>query len=291
MKNKGLHIEILGSTLNDVFHTLTYPAYRSLLTDPRPSLLRVGVRDADDNPIGLALAMEGPEPQWELLSLYIMSWYRSEQLENQLLEIMQSEMLKRRRTQGCHFYTIDKEDYRRAKRLIDCGWSKPMVRQMMCYCSVERAMQTPWLTRSRLSKGYQIISWDDLGCDQRRTIKGLKLSDPINPIKKEKDRSRETSLALLRGTEPVGWVITHQLNPDLLRWTCSYVLSQVQSTGKIFPLWLETVKRQRSKTKMTRFVWTVPLTQPRMISFALRRMQPWLTHLSYACVSTCEKHV
>lgn len=97
----------------------------------------------------------------------------------------------------------------------------------------------------------------------------------------------------MRGAQPLGWVITNQIAPDPLRWTCSCVRTDLgvdlQGAGRILPLWSAVAQCQRRDTAMDRFVWTVPFSQPRVARFAVRRLRPWLCRMGYACVS--ERHV
>jgi hypothetical protein len=85
-----------------------------------------------------------------------------------------------------------------------------------------------------------------------------------------------------------GWVITHRVVEDTLRWTLSFVTPHLQSRAGILPLWLETARRQRRDEALRQFTFTVAASQPRMLRFTVRRMRPWLTTLGRSLRVMCD---
>jgi GNAT superfamily N-acetyltransferase len=270
------------------FRALTFPAFAGLLErDPAPDrpAERLGLRAADGTPVGLATAVAGPDDRWELASLFVSPLHRRRGYGRRLMTAAEAAMAAYGRTHGVHFCTVDADDQAVARFLLAVGWSVPQLRQVICTSTLDLAERTPWLIGARVPDGYAIGPWHGLGPESRAEIAALGLAEEVDPLAHEAECLQDTSLVLLRGAQPVGWLITHRLGDDLLRWTCSYVRPELQGAARIVPLWLECVRRQRRLTDMTRFVWTVPVSQPRMARFALKRMRPWLSRLAYACVS------
>lgn len=284
MPGTSFRIEPFTPAMAEEVAPLTFPEFRRLLTDTAP-VHGVVARAADGMAVGLAFGMEGPDGRWELASLYVLPLFRRRGLGRRLATALEQVLSGRGYGHGVHFCTVDADDQGYAHFLQAAGWSSPRLRQVMCYSDLDRAERTPWLIRARLPEGHEIRPWHELDAAGREEIAALSISSDVDPLLHEPNCLAETSLVMLRGGQPVGWLITHALGPDLLRWSCSFVREDVQHAGRIFPLWLETVRRQRSETAMTRFVWTVPVSQPRMAKFAVRRMRPWLSRLAYACVS------
>jgi GNAT superfamily N-acetyltransferase len=267
------------------------PALRHLLA-PDHRVLRLGARSTDGVPIALAVSMAGPERMWELASLHVTPLFRRRGLGRALLTESEAGMAALARDHGVHFCTIDAEDQGYARFLMACGWSRPKPRQLLCHASLDQAERISWLMRAQPGRLDRIIRWGDVPPSARAEIAAIGLPFEVDPMAHEEDCDGATSVALMRGAQPLGWVITHQVAPDLLRWTCSYVRTDLgvdlQGAGRILPLWSAVARRQRRDTAMDRFVWTVPFSQPRMARFAARRLRPWLCQMGYACVS--ERH-
>ncbi|MBO6785096.1 MAG: hypothetical protein JJ899_17755, partial [Alphaproteobacteria bacterium] len=192
---------------------------------------------------------------------------------------------------GVHFFTVDADDQSYARFLMRCGYARPAVRQLVCKTTLDLAEQTPWLIRARVPAGYRVGLWAEAGDAARDDLRERKAADPslfpdsLNPFDFEADCDADTSVVLYHEDRIVGWIVTHILDDDTLRWTCSWVLTSIQGAGRIVPLWWEAVQRQRAHTNLPRFIWTVPMEEPRMARFAARRMRPWLEYLGYACTA------
>jgi len=174
---------------------------------------------------------------------------------------------------------------------MKCGFGRPVIRQLVCKTTVALAESTPWLRDAAIPDGYRVGLWKDVSDAARNILKMRKSDDPalfpdtLNPFDFEADCNLETSVVLYQGDEVVGWIITHIIDDETLRWTCSWVLTSIQGAGRIIPLWWEAVQRQRAATALPRFTWTVPMEETRMTRFAVRRMRPWLEYLGYACTA------
>jgi hypothetical protein len=114
----------------------------------------------------------------------------------------------------------------------------------------------------------------------------------LSPFLYEQGCLQESSVALVKDTpdgEVVGWVISHVIDNDTVRYTCSFVTQDLQPLGRIMSLWWAAIERQAKRTRFRRMSWTVPLQHAPMATFALRRMKPWMTFVGYAC--TAVKHL
>ncbi len=284
--NQLLHLSRDGAS---AFAHLTFPLLRPALLEDRGKPLVIAGVVADDEPVGLAFGMGGSEQWFELVSIYVAPFFRNQGIGTRLLETIEQGFAKDGYRRGAHFLTIWEDDHSLVLFLVRRRWSRPALRQIVCKTNLDLAYQTPWLVRARLPAGYRIISWHEVTADQRAAMARRNAREnpwfpaDVDPFHFEPDCHRETSVGLLKGDRVVGWVITHVLDRTTLRWTCSYVSDDLQGAGRILPLWWEVAQRQRARTDMERFIWTVPVTLPRMVRFARRRMRPWLLSLGYAC--------
>ncbi len=73
----------------------------------------------------------------------------------------------------------------------------------------------------------------------------------------------------------MGWVITHRLAPDTIRYTCSFVRQDLQKMGRIIPLYVKAIQLQ-AKAGIPKGIWTVPFIYTSMVSFVQKRMAPYM---------------
>ena len=292
MSPAGIEITEIPCEQTTLFRDFTYPLLRHLVeTPPDRDMLYLGARGDDGAPVALAFGMGGPDGQYELISVYVSAFHRNQGIGTALVNTLHESFIGRGYHTGAQFFTLNADDQSYGRFLMRCGFARPIVRQLVCKTTLDLAEQTPWLIRAKVPDGYRVGLWAEASEAARAGLKARKAENPglfpdtLNPFDFEADSDPRTSVVLYRGDEIVGWIVTHILDDDTLRWTCSWVLPTIQGVGRIIPLWWEAVRRQRAETDLPRFIWTVPMEEPRMAKFAARRMRPWLEYMGYACTA------
>lgn len=289
----GIDIHPLTPADAGAYGVFTFPLLRHLVDAPPADkeMVYIGATAADGNPVGLAFGMAGPNQEYELVSVYVGPFHRNRGIGTALVNALHEAFGARGYTTGVQIFTLDADDQSYGRFLMGCGFAKPYVRQLVCKTTLDLAETTPWLIRAEVPEGYRVGLWADMTEAARADLRARKDADPdlfpdtLNPFDFEEDCDLSTSVVLLKGDQIVGWIITHVLDDEILRWTCSWVLTSIQGAGRIIPLWWEAVQRQRAETDLRRFIWTVPMEEPRMAKFAARRMRPWLESMGYACTA------
>lgn len=269
---------------------LTFPAVWRVVSERYASAVRALVARTDGETAGLALAIPGPDGQFELLSVYVLPLLRRLGHGGALLRAVEENFRADGFRLGVHFFTFDDEDKGPALFLRAMGWSRPVVNRLLCRSTVAQAFQTPWLVEATLPERYRIVDWSSLTAAQRAPLRaavGQWINDDVDPFRAEPGCDSDTSVALIEADSATvrGWVITHRIDDATLRWTCSFLEPSLQGTALMRALWFEVVRRQRRRPALADFTFTVPVTEPRMARFALRRMRPWLSGLAYSCTS------
>ena len=292
MSSVGIDIGEIPREAAARFAAFTYPLMRELVeTPPDRDMVYIGATDDDGEPAGLAFGMGGPGDEYEMVSVYVGALYRNRGVGTALVNTLHDAFIARGYRTGVQMFTLDADDQSYARFLMRCGYGRPVVRQLVCKTTLDLAEQTPWLIRAKVPDGYKVGLWAEATEAARADLKARKVANPelfpdtLDPFDHEKDCDPGTSVVLYQGERIVGWIVTHILDDDTLRWTCSWVLPTIQGVGRIIPLWWEAVQRQRAHTDLPRFIWTVPMEEPRMAKFAARRMRPWLEYMGYACTS------
>lgn len=288
----GIEISEVPTGQTEPFAPFTYPIFRDLVASPPArEMIYIGANDQTGNPVGLAFGMGGPNGEYEMVSIYVGAFYRRMGIGSAMANALHEAFEQRGYPTGVHIFTLDADDQSYGKFLMACGYSKPNIRQLVCKTTVELAESTPWLRDAAIPDGYRVGLWQDASDAAREDLKSRKSDDPslfpdtLSPFDYEENYNRETSVVLYQEDKIVGWIITHIIDDETLRWTCSWVLTSIQGAGRIIPLWWEAVQRQRTATALPRFTWTVPMEEERMTRFAVRRMRPWLESLGYACTA------
>ncbi|QND61761.1 GNAT family N-acetyltransferase [Mesorhizobium huakuii] len=285
-----IRLEILDYVSLKELRHLTYPAVWTAVTSRFASTVRGVAARTTDVTAGLALAVPGPSGQFELLSVYVLPMLRRMGFGSSMLGTIEEEFRGLGFRRGVHFLRVGEHNQDAARFFVKNGWTRPAVNKLVCHTTVPLAFETPWLVEARLPVRYRIVGWRSLGADQRATIRDFDepgVNDDVNPFIYEEDSDPHTSLALVdaEGGTVRGWAITHRLDSSTLRWTCSFIHPSLQATALMRPLWLEVARRQRAFPELVNLMFTVPVTEPRMARFALRRMRPWLSELAYACIT------
>ncbi|MEO0012915.1 MAG: hypothetical protein RLZZ535_1304 [Cyanobacteriota bacterium] len=83
------------------------------------------------------------------------------------------------------------------------------------------------------------------------------------------------SMCLRYKNDIVGWLITHCINNNTIRYTCTFVQKELQAFGLMFPLCIEAVKRHAIEFSNHKASWATPVSHESMISFAQRNLAPY----------------
>lgn len=272
---------------------LTFQAAYELIRERFAAELIAFAGYSGGEPVGLAIGVCGPHRQFEILSVYVADLCRRQGIGTLLLSRLEEQFATQGYRLGVHFLTVDPADQGAVRFLMKQGWTKPVIVKLICRSTLARAFETPWLVRARLPDHHRVIPWRSLTVMQQNAISagvGEWIPEELDPFEFEAGYDESTSIALVDGegddASVAGWVLTHRLDASTLRWTCSFVNPAIQGSARILPLWREVALRQRAPAGPDTFVFTVPLTQSRMVRFAMRYMRPWLTSLTYSCMTT-----
>ncbi len=268
------------------YQPFTFPLYRSRLQGLKlaPMTVAIAAADAANQPIGLALAEIRSDGQAEVLSIFVQPSYRHQGVGAALLAQLSTEL----RLRGCaniHLvYTTGQPTTPALEHLLQkSNWTTPQPRMLVCKTSLDRIFQAPWMQRSRLPSAYQICRWAEVTQAERLDIQQRQESCPwippdLTPFQHEPDLEPLNSLGLRYQGQVVGWVITHRLSPDTIRYTCSFVREDLQKMGRIIPLYVNAIQTQRN-ANIAKGIWTVPFGHGSMVQFVKKRMAPYLNAL------------
>lgn len=275
------------------YAALTFPAYRHLLDgraqprhregDTRVVLpIALGARGEDGSPLGLALAERVPSaPTITLLSVFVVQPLRRVGLGRALIggieQIARAEGAQQIEATWMHGSA---QGEMVPGLLAKCGFGAPESRMLSVRFDAAKMAEAEWLRRYPLRSEYSVFSWADLGDEERAKLQASQRdSGWIAPDLQPWDHDAMgfepgTSVGLRYRGEVVGWIITHRLDADTVRYTCSFIRADLGRLGRILPLYGESFRRLR-KFGFKRGMFTTPWRHAGMAAFAQRWMAPY----------------
>jgi GNAT superfamily N-acetyltransferase len=289
-----LTVSVLDPPVPETFAGMTFPAYRHLLalrpvvrllSDPgHPPVQPVAVGGWSGGvPVGLALAdvpVDGPTDP-ELLSVFVTPAQRGNGIGRRLLQALEKEITERGFDTLSGTYTAGRPATHAVKRMLAaCGWSEPGMRTLSVDLTVEQAQSLPWLQRVPVRSGCEIVPWIDITPEEKAALKRSQeesgwIAPDLVPWRHEVSGFEEVTSVGLRGPDGVvGWVINHEVPPETVRFTCSYIRKDFGRRARILPLYRASIERL-SMTVCSRVTFVAPTRHPTMVSFVRRRIEPY----------------
>ena len=268
------------------YQAFTFPRFRPRLQALKPQGLTIASAASDSNqPIGLALAEIEPDGKSaEVLSIFVEPDYRRQGIGLALLIRLEQELFSRGCISAELVYTTGQPTTPALERLLQkCNWASPQARMLLCKASLPLMMKAPWLEKATLPSSYTIFPWAEITQDERIAIQQQQEVSPwipkdLNPFKHEENFEPLNSLGLRYQGQVVGWIITHRLATDTIRYSCGFVNPDLQKRGVYISLIANAIQIQY-KEKIIKGIWTVPLVHTPMVHFVKKRMAPYLTSL------------
>jgi GNAT superfamily N-acetyltransferase len=276
-------------TLNNAtaasYERLTYPTYRPRLSalDHDGSTVAMGVH-LDSQSIGLVLAETSTDRKSaEILSLFVVPEHRGHGLGKTLLAYMEEELYQRGCSQVNLVYVSNAATPALEIILKQRNWSTPQIRMLVCSGPIINIKDASWLKlHNLLPSGYTIFPWVELTLQERELIQKQQAISPwypeiLSPFKEEEAIEPLNSLGLRYQNQVVGWMITHRVAADTVRYTKLFVREDLQPLGRAISLLSAAIKLQLESRETTKAVFTVVANNTPMVRFVYRRLAPYLT--------------
>lgn len=267
------------------FGRFTFPAYRhQLLSAGTVSTLAIGADLVQHHSVGLALAeINSVTATATLLSLYVAPAWRGRGIASELLTRMEDELLQRGLIGVAATYAAGNPTTIALERLfVSRGWAMPEPYVYLIRGMAEQIAHIPWI-RSAWSppQECELFPWQDLTSDEREDILERKrredwYPDELGPFFEEDKLEFATSLGLRHRGCVVGWQINHRIEPDLHRFTRTWLRRDWQSSGRGLILMVETARRYLA-TGIPRAVMCIDARNTAMLRFFERRIAAYTT--------------
>jgi GNAT superfamily N-acetyltransferase len=279
----------------ELLSSMTFPAYRHLLA-LAPTRRHPDIPDqrliqplaiaawTGAKAVGLVVAeipLETPsegEATPEMLSLFVVSDWRTRGVATALVAALEERVRAAGFGRVSAVWMTGRSSVAAIERILEKrGWEPSQTRTISVRFTPDEAARTPWFQRVKLpADRYEIFSWSEIGAAERDEIR----------------RSHEAAPWIAKGLEPwdydvqefdaissvglryegavVGWVINHRMSDDCVRFTCSFMRSDLSRRGRILPLYTESIQRLAA-AGIKECTLVTPLEYAEMAEFLRRR--------------------
>lgn len=294
MTTSTLEVLALDASQAQAMQAMTFPAYRHLLNLQRQSRHR----DEGDlrivQPVALA-ALKFGQPvalavleipidarfRVELLSIFVTPQARRSGVATWLLAACE-QFLQRLGHQELHtVYSTGKPAIEHFERLLARrNWQAPQTRMVSVRFALDRLLQADWINKYQPRPGYRLGVWSEVTPDE---IAALRASDAAKPwiapdlapwLHDSYGYEQKTSVSIYFRDELVGWLINHQIDPQTVRYTCSFIRADLAKMGGILAAYVESFARSRKAGFITG-TFVTPVHHQAMVRFAQRWFGPW----------------
>jgi GNAT superfamily N-acetyltransferase len=160
------------------------------------------------------------------------------------------------------------------------NWSAPEMEFLLVESTTERIKQAPWMHRYPLPGAFTTFPWLELTSTEAEQLQQRQdYPKALSPFTDDPRLEPLTSLGLRYQNRVVGWMITHRIAPDTIRYSTMYVEPPFQKLGRGVSLFIESLQRQID-SPIAKGKYAVAKENMPMIRFVQRHAAPYLTALS-----------
>ena len=247
------------------YNHLTYPSLQKRWQTQPPQGELTGLSASLDGAIvGFAISERLNPQQAEIISLFVLPEYRSQGIGTRLLAYLERELAQ----QGCveiilSYSTSTLTNVALEPLLQKLHWQSPQINLVLGKTATEKIAPAPWLNKYPLPPAFEVFPWLDAGLSLPPNIEAHRL-EPLN------------SLGLRYRGEVIGWVLTHRVAPDTIRYTAVSIAQAFEQRGRGVSLLAEAIRRQVD-SGVPYLTGSVSYRYPRLLKFVERHLTPYLT--------------
>jgi len=171
--------------------------------------------------------------------------------------------------------------------LKETQWEGPRLLRLSCYFEALRFRPAWFLKKYRFPENYYFSDWSSLNPEERHTLKrqveiGV-VPSSVDPFIDEESIDPLNTLLLRHHGKIIGWMITHRIDPETIKYSSLYVEREHHHKGIAILMLIESIKRQIAKAvPYALFEVNVVLTTHSWYKMVKNRLAPYsqkVTHI------------
>jgi uncharacterized protein (TIGR03032 family) len=265
------------------YDALTFPSIKKRwqTRQLRGDLLGVSA-SVDGQLVGFAIAEILPEVKAaEIISFLVVPEFRQQKVGTQLLYFLEKGLAEN----GCRHLEISYQQTQITQLALEpilrrLKWQAPESKFLLCKTTTEKIAQAPWLYKTKLPAGFEIFPWQELTqAEAKQILERKDYPEALSPFGDAGRIEFLNSLGLRYQGEVIGWMITHRVAPDTIRYSSLFVSERFQKLGRALPALTEAIKRQINSA-VPYCTFSIAWENEAMRKFCSRRIEPYLTFRS-----------
>ena len=273
-----------------LMHPMFHP-HLGALTSRLPKLVLVGVQ-FQSQPVGYILAVCLPDKSKAFIPFFFVeSVHRGKGLGKQLLTRIE-QALKRYRCQQVHLsYDTNTTTPVLERILGKRNWLPHRPYSIICSTLIEDVKKAPWLHRYNLPDSVTFFPWVELTTQEREEIKKqrqeiLKYPPELDPFREENRIEPINSLGLRYQGQVVGWMITHRISPDTIRYSALFVREDLPKVRCVIPLLAMAINLHTEHPEIPKAKYIVMSDNAAMLRFVERHLVPYKSSINQTWIAT-----
>lgn len=245
------------SSLPDSYHSFIIPKALFLLKEePDPSFFRplALICKHQDQVVGLALAKFFLlNRTGQIYSLSIKEKFRRQGIGTLLFQRIQQLLLDEgSRALGFEYESNETTGQAMDHILAKIGWPPAQVYMVRCYYKAQ-AFNPRWLEKCpRLRPGLKPFPWRQLKASELSAIQHMAKQGTflpyLSPLRESQKIDPINSLGLRHKNKIVGWVITHRVDRQTIRYSALYIDKDYKNRRAAIPLLAESIRLHKKSS-------------------------------------------
>jgi GNAT superfamily N-acetyltransferase len=285
-----LDLKNLSETKRKSLQSLTTAQFYGCLSASDPFEIEnaevIGICAYDGNqPIGLLLASCYIFlRQIDIHSIFINEEHREKTIGTQILNFFEKVIKSKKKLATiCFVYPSNESTLFLEKILKKNGWVLP--KPYVIHCSLDAfAFNPPWY-RSEVpfSSQFQLFPWKNLTTKEKERIQFLieqrGISSTVAPCNDIENIEGINSLGLRYEGEVIGWMITHRVGTDTIRYTSLFIFKEFRFHSTGIKLLIHAIQLQKkSHVQFAFFQVNLEEVDKKWIVFVKKRLIPYSIH-------------
>ncbi|MEA5568702.1 TIGR03032 family protein [Anabaena sp. UHCC 0399] len=271
------------------YNHLSFPKIQPRWSRQQPKGQLVGIlAEVAGEKVGLVLAeiFSTPpqtQPEVEVISLFVLPDYRHQGIGTGLIKTLEMGLT----ALGCGqmklvYKSTDITNLALEPLLKRQKW-QTQVNFLLGKTTTEKVSQAPWLTKYPLPNKFTVFPWSELTDADQKQLEKLDYPAALSPFGKTPAEPLN-SLGLRYETELVGWMVTHRVATDAIRYSTMFVDKRFQRLGRGISLLSQSILRQVNST-VPYCLFAVQQENPAMLEFVHKHLEPYLMEVTHSYVA------
>ena len=271
------------------YNHLSFPKIQTRWSRQQPKGQLVGiVADVAGEKVGLVLAeiFSTPRqtpPEVEVISLFVLPDYRHQGIGTGLIKTLEMGLTALGCGQMQLVYKSTAITNLALEPLLKRQNWQTQVNFLLGKTSTEKVSQAPWLKKYPLPNKFTVFPWSELTDADKKQLEMLDCPTALSPFSNTPAEPLN-SLGLRYENQLVGWMITHRVATDAIRYSTMFVDKRFQGLGRGISLLSQSILRQVDST-VPYCLFAVQQENPAMLKFVHKHLEPYLMEVTNSHVA------